>query len=110
MELPVLIEPLSDRPGYAAQLGAPFHLQAEAGTAEDARQQLAVLLQRRLQGGATLGAISVPAGLGSAVEGWLADDTLTQQWLQQVQQHRQECDEADRRRLLGDAGQEKAVS
>src|SRR5437588_9891749 len=99
MELPVLIEPLSDRPGYAAQLGAPFHLRAEAATAEDARQQLAVLLQRRLQGGATLGAIRVPAGLSAAGEGWLADDELTQQWLQEVRQYRAECDEADQRRL-----------
>ncbi len=36
--------------------------------------------------------------------------SLTREWLQQVQQYREECDEAERRRLLGDTGQEKTVS
>ena len=69
------------------------------------------MLQARLQGGATVASIRVPAGFGSAVGGgWLADDPLTHEWLQQVQAYRQECDEADRKRLLGDAEQEKAGS
>jgi len=98
MELPVFIEPLTDRPGYAAQLGAPFHLRAEAATAENAQQQLAALLQRRLQGGATLGVIRLPVGAGGGLGGgWLPDDELTREWLQQVQQYRLECDEADLR-------------
>jgi hypothetical protein len=96
MELPVLIEPLPNQQGYAAQLGPPFHLRAEGPTAEEARQELAALLQQHLSGGAQLGVISVPV----APAGWLPDDELTREWLEQVRQFRQQCDEADRQRLL----------
>jgi hypothetical protein len=41
---------------------------------------------------------------------WLPDDELTREWLRQVQQYREECDEADRPRLLGDAGEQKPLS
>lgn len=35
--------------------------------------------------------------------GWLPNDELTQEWLDHVKSYRQECDEADRRRLLEDS-------
>src|SRR5262245_51195768 len=111
MELPVLIEPFADRSGYVAHLGAPFHLRAEAATAEEARQQLATLLRQRLEQGMRLEVIRVPAELVTAAAGaWLQDDELTQEWQREIQQYRQECDEADRRRLLGEPEDGKAAS
>jgi hypothetical protein len=37
-----------------------------------------------------------------AEPGWLADEELTHEWLQLVEQYRSECDASDRRRLLND--------
>lgn len=108
MELPILIEPLADRAGYSARLGDPFHLHAEAATPEQARAQLAVLLQQRLRQGARLDALAVPIPAPPAGQGWLTDDELTRAWLDQVQQYRQECDNADRRRLPGAADEQGA--
>ena len=100
MELPVVIEPLPDRSGFTAHLAAPFDLSAEAATAEEAHRQLAALLQRRLQQGMQLRALTVPVTAAGAPEGgWLPDDELTRDWLQQVQHYRAECDAADRARL-----------
>jgi hypothetical protein len=41
-------------------------------------------------------------GKRGAEPGWLADDQLTRDWLELVQQYRSECDASDRRRLLND--------
>jgi predicted RNase H-like HicB family nuclease len=111
MELPILIEPLRDRPGYTARVGSPFDVAAEGATPEEARQHLAAALQQRLQPGALVGSIRLPISPAQVSHGgWLPDDELTQEWLQHVQQFRQECDEADRRRLADDPGDEKAAS
>jgi hypothetical protein len=100
MQLPIVIEPLPDRSGFTAHLATPFALSATAATAEEAHRQLAELVQRRLQQGMELRTLSVPVGgVGGANGGWLPDDELTQDWLQQVQQYREECDAADRERL-----------
>jgi hypothetical protein len=109
MELPVVIEPLPDRKHFSARLGSPFNLSAEAATPEEAHQKLAELLQLRMQQGLTLRAINVPAAVQAGAEpGWLVDDELTREWLQQVQQFRAESDAGDRRRLgiepAGDEG------
>lgn len=98
MELPVAIEPLPDGSGFTAHLAAPFHLSAEAATAEEAHRRLAALLRGRLQQGMELRALTIPAA-GGAEGGWLPDDDLTQEWLHQVQDYRAECDAADRERL-----------
>jgi len=42
--------------------------------------------------------------------GWLPDDELTKEWQQAVEEYRRECDEADRRRILGESAEEKAAS
>lgn len=100
MQLPVVIEALPDGRGFAARLTAPLQLSAEASTPEAAQQQLAVLLQERLQAGARLGVLNVPMPSTPGAEpGWLPDDEVTRQWLQEVEQYRAECDAADRARL-----------
>ena len=100
MEIPVVIEPLPDRSGFAAHLAAPLQLSATAATAEEAHRQLMALLQRRLQEGMQIRALTIPVSAGSGAHGgWLPDDELTRDWLQLVEQYRAECDTADRERL-----------
>jgi hypothetical protein len=109
VELPVVIEPLPEGRGFAAHLGAPFNLSAEAATADEAVHLITAQLQRRLQQGLEIRAVNVPAGRG-AEPGWLPDDELTREWLQFVQQFRSECDIADRQRLLGEGEAAKEAS
>jgi hypothetical protein len=100
MELPVLIERLPDGDRYTARLGEPFNLTVEAATADEAQDRLSDALRHRLQQGAELRSIALrPAGPTGPKGGWLPQDDLTQEWLQAVQQFREECDAADRRRL-----------
>jgi hypothetical protein len=111
VELPVVIEPLPEGRGFAAHLGPPFNLSAEATTADEAHQQLAARLQLRIQQGLELRALTVPVeGARGAEPGWLPDDELTRDWLQIVEQYRSECDAADRRRLLDEKGAGEATS
>ena len=60
VELPVVIEPLPEGRGFAAHLGAPFNLSAEAATAEEAHHRVAALLHRRIQQGLEIRALNVP--------------------------------------------------
>ena len=111
MELPVLIERLPDGSRWTARLGGPFNLTVEAPTADEAQRRLSDAVGRLLQQGAELRSISVPpAAVAAPKGGWLPDDELTREWLQAVQQFRDECDEADRRRLAEGSAQAKAAS
>ncbi len=97
MELPFVIEPLADRTGFTASLTAPFNVSVAASTPEEAERQLAELVQRRIQEGTILRVLRVPNPAGTAAQaGWLPDDELTRDWLEQVKQYRSECDAADR--------------
>ena len=110
MELPVIIEPLPDRSGFAAHLALPGPLSVVAATAEEAHRQLAALVQRRLQQGMEIRTLTVPSAAPSRSEGgWLPDDEITRDWLHGVAQYRAECDAADRGRL-GDAPDEEETS
>jgi hypothetical protein len=111
MDLPVLIEALPDGARYTARLGEPLNLAVEAATADEAQQRLTDALRRRLQQGAELRSISVPVvPAGGAKNGYLPDDELTQQWLQAVQQFREECHEADERLIAEESPRGKAAS
>jgi hypothetical protein len=90
-----MIEPSPDRPGFTAYLAGPLQLSAQADTADEAHRQLVALLERRLQEGLQVRALSVPATRGSEA-GWLPDDELTREWLRHVQAYREECDATDR--------------
>src|SRR5262249_3522148 len=85
MQLPVMMERLPDGRGFTAHLAAPLQLSAQAGTAEEAERQLAALLQQRLQEGIELRALTVPLTKARGSEpGWLPDDELTREWLQEI--------------------------
>lgn len=103
MQIPILIEPLSDRKGYRARLGDPFGLTVEAATSDEALRQLTESLHHRLRSGVRVASIAVPeTAAGPAPGGWLPDDALTQEWRQAIQEYRQECDAEDHRRILGE--------
>src|SRR4051812_32345341 len=100
VELPVVIERLPDGTGFTARLDTPLHLSAEAATAEEAHHRLAALLQRRLEEGLDLRTVTVPVRAACGAQpGWLPNDELTSEWLQQVELYRAECDAADCKRL-----------
>lgn len=99
MELPILIQPSPDGTSYTASLGAPFNLTAAGATADEAERRLVASLQETIKQGAELRTLSVPGVLSATAGGWLPDDDLTREWLEQVRQYRQECHEADTRRL-----------
>ena len=42
--------------------------------------------------------------------GWLPDDELTREWLQAIQDYRDQCDIEDRARILGESDEGKAAS
>src|SRR5262249_50970757 len=111
VELPFVIEPLPNQNGFTASLAAPFQLSAVAATAEEAQRQLAELVQRRLAAGVQLRSLHVPVTVNDGAQaGWLPDDELTQDWLEQIQQYRAECDTADRVRLENASGEQEAAS
>jgi hypothetical protein len=91
-----------------ARVGEPFNLTAEALSIEEVVQDLRNAIDQRLQAGAQLvwlpvGPTQIPGGKG----GTLPDDDLTREWLQAVEEYRQECDVADRERILGEVSGEK---
>jgi hypothetical protein len=110
LQVPVLLEPLGNRPGYVAHLGAPFHLSIEAGTPEEALGELTRAVGHRLQAGGRVMPFALPLEKTSPTSGWLPDDELTKEWQQAVEEYRRECDEADKRRILSEATGEKAAS
>lgn len=91
-----MIQPLPDRTGFTARLAAPFDVSATGATSEEAYQELAHMVQQRLQSGMELRALPLPA---KADSGWLPPDELTQEWLEHVKQYRAERDATDRSRL-----------
>jgi hypothetical protein len=110
LQVPVFVEPLGSRPGYIAQLGAPFHLSVEADTPEKALGELSRAVRIRLQAGGRVMQLDLPLKPANPTGSWLPDDELTKEWQQAIEEYRRECDEADRRRILGETAEEKAAS
>ena len=81
MQLPILIEPTPDG-RFRASLGDPFHATAQADDAQRAVQELVRLLEKRLQSGARIAALTVANG---AVQGSAsplpADDAYKTDWV-----------------------------
>src|SRR5881392_4138007 len=102
MDLTVVIVPLPNQGGFCARLAAPLDLSAEAPTADEAQERLAALLQEKMRHGVEVRTLHIPSTHGPAPGGWLPDDELTQEWLQHMKDYRDECDAADRARLLGE--------
>jgi hypothetical protein len=102
MQLPALIEPLADRPGFIARVGEPFNLSAEADTVEEALRHLTNALNEKIARGARV--VGVPLAFGSFLgkAGWLPDDELTQEWRKAIEDYRQQRDKEEKERILNE--------
>jgi predicted RNase H-like HicB family nuclease len=104
IQVPVLVEVLTDRSGYVARLGEPFNLTAEADSPEEALRKLSQAVQQRMENGAYILPLALPLKFPDASHaGWLPDDDLTREWREAVEQYRHECDAVDRQRILGES-------
>lgn len=110
MELLVLVEPTKSGAGFSARLGDPFHISAEAATAEEAFSLVQEEVLRRIQDGLQLRTIPLGPITKSPAPGWLPEDEITQEWRDAVEAHRKAVDIEDRRRILGEPPDEKVAS
>lgn len=94
MKIAVLIEPIAEN-GYQAKGGDPFGLQAEGATRAEALQRLRELIQERMQAGAEIVTLELPAGDNpwTAFAGMFQDNPLFDRWQQCIDDSRREADE-----------------
>lgn len=90
MEIAVLIEPVPGK-GYRARGGEPFALEAEGPTKEEALRKLRELIDSRLEEGAELVSLNVPAGENPWVSfaGMFKDDPLFDDWQATITERRE---------------------
>ena len=88
MSIQVLTEPTAT--GYRAISSAPFAMEVEASTREDARDQLRQLIASRMSTGAELESIDVPMTSHPLSEfvGDLKDDALLPAYLNEIENFR----------------------
>jgi hypothetical protein len=96
VELPVIVEPLVGN-GFRAigAGGLSLGLTAEGATAAEAIDRLAEQVRTRLDAGAKLAALSVPAEAAAwkADAGYLRDDPLFEAWREAMEERRNQLDE-----------------
>jgi hypothetical protein len=96
VELPVIIEPLTGD-GFRAigAGGLSLGLTAEGATAAEAIARLAEQVRTRLDAGAKLTALSIPAEVAAWNEdaGYLRDDPLFEAWREAMEERRNQLDE-----------------
>ena len=93
MEIAVLIEPVPGK-GYRARGGEPFALEAEGSTKEEALRRLRELISSRIEGGAELVSLNVPADENPWVSfaGMFKDDPLFDKWQAAIAEGREESE------------------
>jgi hypothetical protein len=81
MEIAVLLEPVPGK-GYRARGGEPFAIEAEGPTKEEALRRLRELIASRIDAGAELVSLNVPASENPWVSfaGMFKDDPLFDKW------------------------------
>lgn len=95
MEIPVLVEPLTDRKGYRATVGSPFSLTVDGETRDEAVGNLHRLTRDRLGSEGELRTMEVVSGNPwTDLAGFLPDDDLTHEWMEIMK---------DRRRLANES-------
>lgn len=89
MEIPILVEPLSDR-GFRAATGEPLHLETVASTREEAVAKLRELVDQRIAAGAQVVALPIATGEHPLARfaGMLKDDPLVDPWKQAMKEYR----------------------
>ena len=93
MEIAVLIEPVPGK-GYRARGGEPFALEAEGPTKEEALRKLRELIASRIEAGAELVPLNVPAGENPWVSfaGMFKEDPLFDKWQVAIAERREGSD------------------
>ena len=93
MRIPVLVEPISQSL-FRASTGEPLKLEAEGGSRDDAIRQLRELLRLRVDGGAELVGVEVPATKHPLVSitGSFKDDPLLDEWREAVEEYREQVE------------------
>ena len=92
MQIPVLIEPLSDGRGFRARAGEPFDLSAEGPTKAAAIQELQHAARGRLASGAEVVPMELNGGNPwNDLAGFLPDDQMTRQWLDALDENRRKA-------------------
>jgi hypothetical protein len=94
MQIPILIEPVAGN-GFRASSGAPLGLSVEAATRNEALAQMRAQLVGRLENGAELVTVEMPAQKNP----WLAmagiinpADPLIQEWKESMAEYRREVE------------------
>lgn len=92
MQIPVVIEPLSDH-CYRATSSAPLALTAEAATPDDALAQLNQLVRDRLAAGTKFVALDVPVeDPWLRFAGMYRDNPLFDDWVEAMREYREQVD------------------
>ena len=89
MEIPILVEPVSDN-GFRATSGGPLGLEIEAPTRVEAIEQLRELIDRRIAAGAEIVGMEIGNSKHSLAPfaGMLKDDPLLQPWKDAIAEYR----------------------
>ena len=89
MEIAVLIEPVPGK-GYRARGGEPFAVEAEGPTKEEALRRLRELITSRMEGGAELVSLNLPADENPWISfaGMFKDDPLFDDWQEAIAERR----------------------
>jgi predicted RNase H-like HicB family nuclease len=93
MQIPILIEPIAGN-GYVARGGEPLALSAEGATKEEALERLREKLKARLEQGAVVVPLEVPAPKHPLAEliGMYKDDPLIKEWKKSMAAYRKKVD------------------
>ncbi len=93
MEIAVLIEPIPGK-GFRARGGEPFALVAEGPTKEEALKKLRELISSRMQSGAELVSVEIPANENPWISfaGMFKDDPLFDKWQAVIAKNREESE------------------
>ncbi len=95
MQIPVLVEPVAGN-GFRATGGEPLAFTAEGPTREEAVEKLRQLIQSRLDAGAQLVPLELPARehpLARFAGMYDPNDPLVQEWLETVAENRRKANE-----------------
>jgi hypothetical protein len=96
MDIPILVEKVTDRNCYRARAGEPFAIEAEGVSVHDALENVENAIRRKLQDGAMIFHFELkltPSLLRGA--GIWPNDEITRNWLEGIEEYRRQMDDRD---------------
>ncbi|MEO8494890.1 MAG: hypothetical protein ABI614_07455 [Planctomycetota bacterium] len=96
MEIPILVEPISDN-GFRATSGGPLGLEIEAPSRQEAIDKLRELIDRRIAGGAEVVGVEIGGSQHplAPFAGILRDDPLLQPWKNAMAEYRAQTGDSE---------------